>query len=106
MTKPKSEADCGIGPFWKVRVFFAGGSMHLASRTEPVMHVHNGKVASVELDIIEGTEHGDTIGFVDWTAAVTVSWRKAGVEPPATVARPVRKARGRPRRSNGGILHA
>ena len=106
MTKAKTEADCGIGPFWKVRVFFTGGGLHLASRTEPVMHMQDGKVASVDLDLIEGTEHGDTVGFVDWTAAVMVTWRKAGAERPPSIARPVRKARGRPKRNNGGLIHA
>ena len=68
MTKPWTEDECGIGPFYRVRVTLPGsGLIHLASRTEPVVHMQDGKVAVVELELIEGTEHGDTLGFIDWS---------------------------------------
>ena len=32
MTKPRTEAECAIGPFWKVRVVVPDFCIHLASR--------------------------------------------------------------------------
>jgi hypothetical protein len=78
MTKPKTVDECGIGPFWKVRVCLHGAILHLASRTEPVLRMSDGRPAAVELDPIVDTEHGDTIGFIDWPVVTAVTWRKAG----------------------------
>lgn len=30
---------------------------------------------SWNLDIVEGTGHGDTIGYIDWSEVVAVTWR-------------------------------
>jgi hypothetical protein len=78
VTKPKTEIESGIGPHWKVRVVFQGALLHLVSRTEPVVRTTGGKVTDVAMSPIEGTEHGDTLGFVDWSAVVAVTWRRAG----------------------------
>jgi hypothetical protein len=29
------------------------------------------------LDLIHDTEHGDTVGFIDWPAVTAVTWRRA-----------------------------
>ena len=77
MTKPKSADQCGIGEYYKVRLHLPGGVMHLASSIEPKVHMRNGRVADVELDLIIDTEHGDTIGFIDWGVVTAVAWRRA-----------------------------
>lgn len=78
MTKPKTEADCGIGPHWKVRVVYPYHTIHLVTRSEPVRSIVNdGNPARHDLDVIEGTPCGDTVGHLDWSHVVAVTWRKA-----------------------------
>ena len=77
MTKPKAASDCGMSEFWKVRITMPGSIIHVASRTEPFVHSAGGRVSGVTMDLIEGTEHGDSIGFIDWSAVLAVTWRKA-----------------------------
>jgi hypothetical protein len=79
MTKPKAEAERGIGPFWKVWVCLHGSVVHLASRTEPVVRLRAclGGSRLAGLDLIHDTEHGDTVGFIDWSAVTAVTWRRA-----------------------------
>lgn len=61
---------------WKVRIWIKGsGVMHVLSRTEPAVDANNGRVLAIEMDIITGTEHGDTIGFVCFDEVAAVSWR-------------------------------
>ena len=77
MPKPKTAEECGMDPHWKVRIYLPGGILYVISRTEPVVHIGGKRLAHVELDVIEGTDHGDTIGFMDWEAVLGVTWRFA-----------------------------
>lgn len=77
MAKPKSASDCGMSEFWKVRITLPGSIIHAATREEPIVHCANGRVSHVTMDLIEGTNHGDSIGFIDWPAVLAVTWRKA-----------------------------
>jgi hypothetical protein len=52
MTKAKTEDECRIGPFWKVRIGLPGMAVHLASRTEPDVVMHDGKVVDVRMGLI------------------------------------------------------
>lgn len=76
MTKAKTEDECCIGPYWKVRVCLPGNILHFASRTKPIMRLSAGRVSDVDMDLITGTEHGDSIGFIDWPAVLAVTWRR------------------------------
>ena len=62
---------------WRVRVCLHGAILHLASRTEPLIVMNAGRIANVEMDLISDTEHGDSIGFIDWSAVTAVTWRRA-----------------------------
>jgi hypothetical protein len=62
---------------WRVRVAFHGALLHLLSATEPVVRYGGGVVQSVQLELIEGTEYGDTVGFIRWSDATAITWRKA-----------------------------
>lgn len=99
MTKPKGTADAGIGPHWKVRIILPGAALHFASSTEPRLRMVGGRLADVAMTLIEGTEHGDTLGFIDWPTATAVTWRpsEAGMvdRPVAPIGGPARRARGR-----------
>jgi hypothetical protein len=61
-----------------VRVTISGALLHLASRTMPVVHVLAGRVTNVEADWLTDPEKGDTVGFIDWSAVVAVTWRWTG----------------------------
>jgi hypothetical protein len=44
--------------------------IHLTSSTEP------GRIYDVAMDLMTaGTECGDTIGFIDWSVVVALTWR-------------------------------
>jgi hypothetical protein len=73
VTKPLIATDRGLEPHWKVRVVLPNVPLHLASRTEP--RIVGDRV--VDADWIEGHEYGDTLGFIDWSAVVAVTWRYA-----------------------------
>ncbi len=82
MTRPKSANDLGVaeGPAWTVRIAIGAMVIHCVSRTEPVVRRGGGPgagVLGVELEPIEGTEHGDTLGFVRWSRVDAVTWRRA-----------------------------
>ena len=80
MTKPKSEAETGIGPHWKVRVVVGCALLHIISRSQPTVRVNGhgaGAVIGIDMDVIEGTEHGDAIGYIDLSAVTSVTWRPA-----------------------------
>ena len=71
MTKPSN-----LPPHWKVRIFMKGsGILHVLSRTEPAVESVNRVIQKVEIDYITGTEHGDTIGFIDWGQVAAITWR-------------------------------
>ena len=82
MTKP-AYAPEDIGPFWRVRVCLPGSIIHLASRTEPKVwrHCGDGPLDRVEMDLLEGTEHGDNLGFINWSAVLAVTYRFAPEKP-------------------------
>jgi hypothetical protein len=68
-------------PFWKIRVCLPGSIIHLVSRTEPIVRMHDGRVADVDMTLVTDTpDDGDAVGFIDWQAAVAVTWRAAVVE--------------------------
>jgi hypothetical protein len=65
---------------WRVRVALPGGIFHLVSRTEPVVTMHDDRIGDVRMDLVTGTPEsgdtvGDTIGFIDWSAVIGVTWR-------------------------------
>jgi hypothetical protein len=76
MSKAKTAAELGIEGF-KVRVVVHGALLHVLSATEPVVTHAGGIVQHVQWAPIEGTEHGDTIGFIRWADVTAVTWRKA-----------------------------
>jgi len=72
-TKPKRKRQ---DPQWKVRIYFRHcGVVHLLSRTEPVVHMTDGKIVDVTMDLVTNTLKGDTIGHIDWKEVTAVSWR-------------------------------
>ena len=78
MAKPKRANEMGLPPHWKVRVFLSGGgSFYLASLREPELVFKDGHLIGAEWELITGSEHGDTIGFLDWSAVTAVTWRFA-----------------------------
>lgn len=62
--------------YWKVRLAIAGGLIHVASRTQPKVVLDHGRLVQVEMDLLEGPQYGDTIGYIDWTAVKAVTWRQ------------------------------
>ena len=59
-------------PHWKVRFAVRGcGFIHCASSAEPRYTTHG----EVVWTPIEGTEYGDTLGFVMQSDLAAVSWR-------------------------------
>lgn len=53
--------------------------IHVLSRTVPVVRLDGvgSGIASVSMEVIEGTEHGDSIGWIQWSDVRAVTWRKA-----------------------------
>ena len=51
--------------------------MHVLSKIEPVVYYSEGIISSVEIDYITDTEHGDTVGFIDWKEVSALTWRYA-----------------------------
>ena len=77
MSKPKSATDCNLPPHWKIRIHVRGsGIIHAISATEPVVHT-----VGLDWTPITGTEHGDTIGFLDWNDVSAATWRFADDQP-------------------------
>lgn len=77
MRKLKNATEFGLPPHWKVRVYLPGGILHLLSAAEPEVIIKNGVLIEVEMDLIEGTEHGDSLGFIRWSEAIAIAWRYA-----------------------------
>ena len=77
MSKPKSATDCQLPPHWKVRIVVDGNIVHVITQHEPSVTQSDGKLTSITMSVIEGTPHGDTIGFIDMSAVTHVSWRFA-----------------------------
>jgi hypothetical protein len=88
---PKNAVDMGVEAF-KVRVVVGGATLHLLSAIEPVVNVSNAAVVDVRWMLIDGTEHGDTVGFIRWSEVTAITWRWAG-------------ARKSPSKSNGADEH-
>lgn len=78
MSAPKRANDINIAPCWKVRVVMRGGGLlHLLSKDEPVVDCEDGVLMGVRMELICGTEHGDTLGYIYWPDVCAVSWRFA-----------------------------
>lgn len=78
MTAPKRANDSNLPPHWKIRLCMVGGGIiHVISISEPSVDQKDGRVFGVNMDPITGTEHGDTIGFMDWTQVAACTWRFA-----------------------------
>ncbi len=73
MTRKASDRE--LEPHWRVRVVLPGALIHLASRSEPKVLSYLNRVTEVHGDWIEDSDYGDTIGFIDWSAVVGVTWR-------------------------------
>jgi hypothetical protein len=67
----------GVETVWKVRLAVGGLPIHVISRTQPKVRLNQRNIVAVEMDVIEDTPDGDTIGFIDWAAVTAVTWRKA-----------------------------
>jgi hypothetical protein len=75
MPKPKSATDSNLPPHWKIRIHIRGsGIIHAISETEPRVHG-----AGLDWTPITGTEHGDTIGHLDWSDVAAATWRFAPI---------------------------
>jgi len=47
------------------------------SKKEPIIKKENGIVQDVDIDYIVDTEHGDSVGFIDWKEVSAITWRYA-----------------------------
>lgn len=61
--------------FYRVRITIPGALIHLAALHEPRVTTEDGHVTNVDADWID--ELGDTIGYIDWTHVVAITWRRA-----------------------------
>jgi hypothetical protein len=53
-----------------------GSIVRLTSLTEPDVYMFNGRIHSVTMELLTSApEAGDTIGFIDWPAVVSLTWR-------------------------------
>jgi hypothetical protein len=64
-----------IAPMWKVRLTMPGSIIHLLSRSRPRVVIIDGRVHNCEMDLIQDTDEGDTLGFVHWPSVIGVAWR-------------------------------
>lgn len=76
MPKPKSTSNSDIPPGFKVRIIIHGAIIHSLAASEPVIESSDGKITHASLDIIPGTDHGDSIGFIRWEDVSAITWRK------------------------------
>jgi hypothetical protein len=77
VTKAKKPVTPAIEGY-RVRVSLGGALLHVLSATEPVlMRSVTGDVADVAWTPIEGTDHGDTVGYIRWSEVTAITWRKA-----------------------------
>jgi len=75
MTKPITATEQGLEPHWKLRVVLPGALLHLASSTEPEIYPDSGGLESMVADWIDDHAYGDTLGYLDWTQVIAVTWR-------------------------------
>lgn len=64
-------SESGLHPHFKVRVHLPSSSIHLAAWDAPSL-LSTGKWAA---NWIDDDQYGDTIGFIDWSCVVAVTWR-------------------------------
>jgi hypothetical protein len=72
MTKPIKATENGLKPHYKVRVALPGSLLHLASWNEPRCLKTS---PFVEADWIDEPGYGDTLGRIDWSSVLAVTWR-------------------------------
>lgn len=80
MARKQDEMTAANGPViehYKVTIGVGPTRIYVLSKIEPVITRNDDGIMHVELDVISGTEHGDTIGFIRWPAITSISWRKA-----------------------------
>jgi hypothetical protein len=76
MPKAVSASELGLEPHYKVRVVLPGAILHLASRTQPTIRRHYDDGRGVwDADWIDDHRYGDSIGFIDWSQLVAITWR-------------------------------
>jgi hypothetical protein len=76
--------------FYRIRVCLPGSMIHLASATEPVLERDgSGRIAGCELTPLVGAGFGDAVGFIDWRAALAITWRPPAKGGAGTTAAPV-----------------
>ncbi len=78
MSKAKRANELNSIPCWKVRIYLKGaGILHVLSKNEPIIKRENGRIKNANIEYITDTEHGDTVGFIDWNEVSAVTWRYA-----------------------------
>ena len=73
MTRARTAREEGLRPHYKVRVVLPGVLLHFGSLTMPTRN----EDGSWNADWIEHPNYGDTIGYIDWSAVIAVTWRYA-----------------------------
>ena len=81
MSKAKTANDMTLPPCWKVRICIRHCCViHIVSQIEPVVHMGQDGIKSVELEVIDGTQNGDTVGYIRWEDCSAITWRYAPLE--------------------------
>jgi hypothetical protein len=82
MTQRQTAALTGLAPHYKVRVVLPGVVLHLAAWEQPRFDTVQVSSAISETgwhaEWIEDPRFGDTVGFIDWSQVVALTWRWTG----------------------------
>jgi hypothetical protein len=55
---PEAKQNDNSPTFWRVRVCIPGSIIHLTSATEPLVHLRDGRIADVEMQLVTTTPDG------------------------------------------------
>lgn len=80
MPRAKRAKAMGLAPCWKIRICMRGGTViHALSKSEPtvVYDDYGQNITRLRFSPIRDTEHGDTIGHIDWADVSAITWRFA-----------------------------